>query len=67
MTTATPKNTALVAFMQGLAAVEAEINELKASVEDHLKTNPDNLNWADVGDLSRILHLLREANGKESA
>ena len=63
MTTATPKNTALVAFMQGLAAVEAEMNELKASVEDHLRTHPDNLNWA-VGDLSRILHLLREANGK---
>ena len=65
MTTATPKNTALSPFLQGLAAVEAELDELKANASDHFGTNPDTLNWGNVGDLSRILHLLREANGKE--
>lgn len=48
------KQTALEAFLQNKAEIEAKLARLTALAEEHFDTNPDDLNWADVGTLAHM-------------
>ena len=63
--TATRKNPALTPFLSYLDDVQTELGELKERADNHFSANPDTVSWVNVGDVKRLLRLLREANGKE--
>lgn len=54
MTKTQEKRTALDAFIEHKARIEAMLERLQAASADHFETNPETLNWADVGSLSDI-------------
>ena len=54
------QNTVLETYRQGLAAVESELAKLQARASAPVQSP----NWSDVGDLQRLLDILRQANGE---
>lgn len=59
MTNTQEKRTALDAFIEHKARIDAMLERLQAASADHFKTNPDTLNWADVGSLADIANDLQ--------
>ena len=56
------KEKALTEFMGILAEANAQIDELKEYIENHMEENPDNINWGHVGNAQHILKTLTELN-----
>ena len=45
----------------GLTAENTKMLEkLTSHMEDHMETNPDNINWANVGDAGRVNEGLKD-------
>jgi len=57
---ATDNTKALDAFMTGKFRIDAMLARLKALSDNHFETNPDEINWADVGTLNHYASLLRQ-------
>lgn len=55
------KRTAVDAFLEHKARIDNALEQLKTASDEHFDTNPDNLNWADVGSLEHIADLLERA------
>lgn len=58
MTTATTKRTALDAFLEHKATIDAALKRLQDLSEDHFEVHPDQLHWGHAGDLARMAELL---------
>lgn len=59
--TATKQNDkALNAFIAAKADIDTTLERLKALSDDHFETNPDEINWGDVGTLNHYASLLRQ-------
>ena len=56
----TPKVNALDAFIAAKSEIDAMLARLKALSDDHFNTDPDSVNWADVGSLNHVRARLRE-------
>ena len=52
--------TALDAFMSEHAEVRETLQEITDAVNDHCGTDPDNVNWGDVGSMSQLARDLGE-------
>ena len=55
------KRTATDAFLEHKARIDLALAQLKTASDDHFDTNPDSLNWADVGSIKHIADLLERA------
>jgi hypothetical protein len=55
----TPNDKALNAFIADKAEIDTMLERLKALSDDHFETNPDEINWGDVGTLNHYASLLR--------
>ena len=53
-----PNDKALNAFLTAKADIDAMLERLTALSEDHFETNPDAINWGDVGTLNHYAELL---------
>ena len=53
------KRTALDAYIEHKARIDAMLERLQAASADHFETSPDTLNWADVGSLADIANDLQ--------
>jgi hypothetical protein len=53
-------NKALDKFVTTIVECQKIVSDLQKAVDNHLDTNPDTLNWANVGDAQRLLEDLRE-------
>lgn len=53
--------TALDAFMARKAQIDAALKDLQTISDDHFETNPDAINWADVGTITEIAKRLDSA------
>lgn len=51
---------ALDAFLAAKVEIDAMLARLAALSADHFGTNPDEINWGDVGTLNHYLARLRE-------
>jgi hypothetical protein len=51
---------ALNAFIAAKTDIEAMLARLTALSNDHFETNPDEINWGDVGTLNHYASLLRQ-------
>ena len=51
---------ALNAFIAAKAEIDTMLERLKALSNDHFETNPDEINWGDVGTLTHYAGLLRQ-------
>lgn len=51
---------ALNAFIAAKTDIEAMLARLTALSNDHFETNPDEINWGDVGNLTHYASLLRQ-------
>jgi hypothetical protein len=49
--TRTPNNKALSAFVSAKAEIDMMLERLTTLSGDHFETNPDEINWGDVGTL----------------
>jgi hypothetical protein len=61
---------ALDEFIGTVAAIEEKLDVLKAHVENHMDTSPEEINWGHVGSAKHLLQLIKEASefaGIESA
>lgn len=56
------KRTALDAFLEHKARIDNALEAINAASEDHFDTNPDSVNWADVGSLEHIADLLEQVD-----
>lgn len=52
---------ALAAFIERKNEIDAALAKLMEASENHFDAGPDEINWAHVGDLGRILACLNEA------
>lgn len=59
MTTKTAR-TAVDAFIARKADIDEMIERIQQMSDDHFGVNPDDVNWGHVGDLGRIVELLKE-------
>jgi len=57
---ATDNAKALAAFMTTKAQIDAMLERLQGLSDDHFNTQPDEINWGDVGTLNHYASLLRE-------
>jgi hypothetical protein len=55
-----PNDKALNAFIATKFEIDAMLDRLKALSEDHFETQPDKINWGDVGNLNHYASLLRQ-------
>jgi hypothetical protein len=55
-----PNENALDKFVTTVAECHKIVDSLQKALDNHLDTNPDTLNWANVGDAQRLLNDLRE-------
>ncbi len=55
-----PNDKALNAFIAAKTEIDAMLERLKALSDDHFETNPDEINWGDVGTLTHYASLLRQ-------
>ena len=53
--------TAQSAFIAELARIDNAIAELQKKRADFFNAHPDNLDWGDVGDMTRCASLIEEA------
>ncbi len=60
---ATDNATTLDAFMATRLQIGAMLERLKALSDGHFGTNPDEINWSDVGTLNHYASLLRQITG----
>ena len=51
---------ALNAFIGAKAKIDQMLSELQAMSNEHFNTHPDEITWADVGNISRIERRLKE-------
>jgi hypothetical protein len=51
---------ALNAFIAAKTDIDAMLARLTALSNDHFETNPDEINWGDVGTLNHYADLLRQ-------
>lgn len=51
---------ALNAFIAAKADIDAMLARLTTLSNDHFETNPDEINWGDVGTLNHYASLLRQ-------
>ena len=61
---------ALNEFIGTVAALEEKLDALKAHIENHMDTSPEEINWGHVGSAKHLLQLIKEASefaGIESA
>lgn len=58
------KRTLMHSYLQSLAAVEAELDELKIQTSKYFGSHPDDLTEGNLEEMERVLNLLRQANGK---
>ena len=65
MTTQATTQTFSARYIRLMNQVQAELDALQAKADNHFDTNPDTLNWGNVGDLNSILTLLKQANKRE--
>ncbi|MFN3311928.1 MAG: hypothetical protein ACK46Q_00450 [Hyphomonas sp.] len=58
----TPAQTdqALNAFIAAKAEIDTLLERLKALSDDHFQTDPDKINWGDVGTLNQYADRLRQ-------
>jgi hypothetical protein len=56
----TPNDKALNAFISAKAEIDTMLDRLKALSDDYFNTNPDEINWGDVGTLNHYASLLRQ-------
>lgn len=54
------KRTAIDAFLEHKARIDAALERLTALSEEHFETNPDDLNWGDAGSLERMANDLEQ-------
>ena len=54
------RDKALDAFMTTKLQIDAMLKRLQALSNDHFETNPDEINWGDVGTLNHYAGLLRQ-------
>ncbi len=57
---ATDNSKALDAFMTAKFQIDAMLARLAALSDDHFETDPDAINWGDVGTLNHYASLLRQ-------
>jgi hypothetical protein len=50
---------ALNAFIAAKTEIDTMLERLKALSDDHFETNPDEINWGDVGTLEHYASLLK--------
>jgi hypothetical protein len=55
---------ALDAFMNRKTEIDALLAKLKTASDNHFDASPEEINWGHVGDLGRIIELLKEADGQ---
>ncbi len=61
MTDTTKTNdAALAAFMAGKAKIDALLARIAAASDDHFRTQPDQVTWADAGSLGFVTERLKE-------
>jgi len=58
--TTTSNDKALNAFISAKAKIDTMLERLIALSGDHFETNPDEINWGDVGTLNHYASLLRQ-------
>ena len=51
---------ALNAFIAAKADIDAMLARISALCSDHFETNPDEINWGNVGTLTHYASLLRQ-------
>ena len=51
---------ALKSFMERKAEIDNALARLQALSDNHFNTDPDNVNWADVGTMGRYAELLKQ-------
>ena len=51
---------ALDAFLTTKVQIDAMLERLQALSDGHFNTNPDEINWGDVGTLNHYASLLRQ-------
>lgn len=56
----TNARTAIDAFISAKLEIDNMLERLKALSDDHFNSNPDEINWADVGTLDHYRAKLRE-------
>lgn len=54
MTKPQEKRTALDAFIEHKARIDAMLERLQAASADHFETNPDDICWGDAGFLADV-------------
>jgi hypothetical protein len=64
-TTTATREKSLEAFLAGYALFEELLDELHDLHLNHYDTDPDNVNWADVTQMTRRVDLLLELLGKK--
>lgn len=69
MLSITTNEKALDDFIATVADIDDKLTILKAHADNHFDTDPDQVTWADVGDVKHIRELLEEVldfvEGKE--
>ena len=51
---------ALNAFLAAKREIDGMLVRIKTLSDDHFETNPDEINWGDVGTLNHYASLLRQ-------
>ena len=57
---ATDNSKALDGFMATKVQIDVMLERLKALSDNHFETDPDEINWGDVGTLNHYASLLRQ-------
>ena len=57
---ATDNSKALDAFLAAKREIDGMLVRIKTLSDDHFETNPDEINWGDVGTLNHYASLLRQ-------
>ena len=55
-----PNDKALNAFLAAKIEIDAMLARIKTLSDGHFETNPDEINWGDVGTLNHYASLLRQ-------
>ncbi len=53
------KETALDAYIEKVASIDAMLKRLQGACDDHFFNDPDSLHWGHVGDVSGIEEALK--------
>jgi len=56
----TDKNIPLDVFVSRKAEIDAILAHLRSLSDDHFCLSPQDINWANVGDLNRIIEILKQ-------